>query len=66
MVAGGLGRMLAGVTDKSATGVEIWSSLGRRGFELRLRGMHKQQKREDSRIQDAKGHNGQALRKGCS
>jgi hypothetical protein len=40
-----------------------WDSLGRRGVELRLRGMHKQQKREDARMQAAKGHNDQALRK---
>jgi hypothetical protein len=48
--------MLAGVMDKSATGGGSWNSLSRRGVELRLRGMHEQQKREDARKQDAKGH----------
>jgi hypothetical protein len=65
MVAGGLGRMLAGVTDKSATRGRSWSPLSGRGVELRMRGLHKQ-KKEDAGMKDAKGHNGQALWKGCS
>ena len=55
--------MLAGVTDKSAIGVRSWSSLNRRGVELRLRAGHQQQKREDGRIRAAKGHDGQAFGK---
>jgi transposase len=41
-------------------------ALRKRGVELRLRGMHKQQKREDARMQDAKGHMVRPCGRGCS